>query len=200
MGVTATSSDPRSVACRAAPGVNANIAANGAFTLTQADQQGISGYDRGNPNLQAEKGRSTTLGVVITPRSFPALSRFTFTVDYFNIKIEDAIVATDRPYTLAQCYGGDPSFFSFITRRPTATGPNSAGSIEFSDTAVTNSGGRGTQPGRRGSKISAGPRSLSRSTPRSARNRSRITTSSAEPHARASAHTDIYPISKGSNR
>jgi len=145
VGVTATSGDARSVACRAAPGVNANIAANGAFTLTQADQQGISGYNRGNPDLQAEKGRSTTVGVVITPRSFPMLSRFTFTADYFNIKIEDAIVSTDRQYALAQCYGGDASYCSFITRRPTAAGANSAGSIEYSDTAVTNSGGRGTQ-------------------------------------------------------
>jgi iron complex outermembrane receptor protein len=147
VGVTATSADARSVACRAAPGVNANIAANGGvFTLTQADQQGISGYNRGNPNLQAEKGKSTTVGMVITPRSIPLLNRFTFTVDYFNIKIDDAIVSTERQFALTQCYGGgDPSYCSFITRRPTAEGPASAGSIEFSDTAVTNSGGFGTE-------------------------------------------------------
>ena len=35
----------------------ANIAANGQFTLTQSDKQGISGYDSGNPNLKQEKGR-----------------------------------------------------------------------------------------------------------------------------------------------
>ena len=147
VGVTATSFDARSVACRAAPGVNANIAANGGvFTLTQADQQGISGYNRGNPNLQAEKGKSTTVGMVITPRSIPLLNRFTFTVDYFNIKIDDAIVSTERQFALTQCYGGgDPSYCSFITRRPTAEGPASAGSIKYSDTAVTNSGGFGTE-------------------------------------------------------
>ena len=57
----------------AAPGVQANMAANGGvFTLQQADRQGISGYNSGNPDLKAEKGRSTTVGLVLTPRSIPA--------------------------------------------------------------------------------------------------------------------------------
>jgi outer membrane receptor protein involved in Fe transport len=147
VGVTATSSDAKSVACRAAPGVNANIAANGGvFTLNQADIQGISGYNRGNPNLGAEKGRSSTVGVVITPRSIPMLSKFTFTADYFNIKIADAIVSTPRQFALQQCYGGgNQSFCNFITRRPSAEGSNSPGSIKYSDTAVSNSGGFGTE-------------------------------------------------------
>ena len=146
-GVTATGTDARSVACRAAPGVNANIAANGGnFTLTQADQQGVSGYNRGNPSLKSEQGRSSTIGVVVTPRSIPMLNKFTFTADYFNIKIADAIVSTERQYALAQCYGGgNTSYCSFITRRPTAEGPASAGSIKFSDTAVSNSGGLATE-------------------------------------------------------
>jgi iron complex outermembrane receptor protein len=147
VGVTASSSDAKSVACRAAPGVNANIAANGGvFTLNQADIQGISGYNRGNPNLGAEKGRSSTVGMVITPRSIPMLSKFTFTADYFNIKIADAIVSTPRQFSLQQCYGGgNQSFCNFITRRPTAEGSNSPGSIKYSDTAVSNSGGFGTE-------------------------------------------------------
>jgi outer membrane receptor protein involved in Fe transport len=43
------------------------------FTLNQADQQGISGYNSGNPDLKAEKGRSTTVGLVVTPRGIPML-------------------------------------------------------------------------------------------------------------------------------
>jgi iron complex outermembrane receptor protein len=169
VGVTASSSDARSVACRAAPGVNANIAANGGvFTLNQADVQGISGYNRGNPDLKAERGKSGTVGVVITPTSIPMLSKFTFTADYFNIRIEDAIVSTPRQFTLQQCYGGgNTSYCSFITRRPTAEGSNSPGSIKYSDTGVSNSGGLGTRgvdltaswadkvgPGRLNAKIS----------------------------------------------
>jgi len=147
VGVTATSSDAKSVACRAAPGVNANIAANGGvFTLNQSDIQGISGYDRGNPGLKAEKGRSNTVGVVVTPRSIPMLSKFTFTADYFNIKISDAIVSTPRQFALTQCYGGGSSTFcQFVTRRPTSEGSNSAGSIKYIDSADTNSGGTGTE-------------------------------------------------------
>jgi outer membrane receptor protein involved in Fe transport len=142
-GVTATSSDPASVACRAAPGVNANIAANaGVFTLNQADFQGISGYDRGNPNLTEEEGNSWTIGAVIQPEDIAVLDKFDFTVDYYKIDIADAIVQTDRNFILSQCYGGgNPSFCNFVTRRPAAVGANSAGSIEFLDAGVTNSGG-----------------------------------------------------------
>ncbi|CAH0168498.1 Colicin I receptor [Massilia sp. Bi118] len=146
IGVTATSTGAYDALCRAAPGVAANIAANGKFTQTQADLQGISGYNRGNPNLSAEKGRSTTVGVVWTPRSIAPLKRFTFTADYFNIKIADAIVSTPRQFTLESCYNGtNPTFCQFITRRPAAAGSNSAGSLQYIDTAVSNSGGFGTE-------------------------------------------------------
>ncbi|NML63287.1 TonB-dependent receptor [Massilia sp. RP-1-19] len=145
-GVTATSAGARDDACRAAPGVNANIAANGAFSLNQSDLQGVSGFNRGNPGLGEEEGRSTTVGIVVTPRSIPSLSKFTFTADYFKIDIEDAIVSTPRQYALDSCYGGgNTSFCNFITRRPAAAGANSAGSLEFIDSAVSNSGGLGTK-------------------------------------------------------
>ena len=147
VGVTPTSTTQFSAACRAAPGVNANIAANGGvFTLSQADIQGISGYNRGNPNLGPEKGKSTTLGIVITPRSIPMLSKFTFTADLFKIDIEDAIVGTPRSFALTSCYGGgNLSFCDFIKRRPAAVGANSAGSLDLIDTAQSNSGGTGTE-------------------------------------------------------
>lgn len=140
LGVTATTPGATAAACRAAPGVAANIAANGAFTLNQADLQGTSGFDRGNPNLKEEEGRSTTVGLVFNPRSIPALSNFVFTLDYFNIKIDDAIVPTPRQFILDQCYGGDTSFCQFITRRPAAVGANSAGSLDGIDSTETNSG------------------------------------------------------------
>jgi outer membrane receptor protein involved in Fe transport len=146
VGVTATSSGPYDALCRANAGVAANIAANNSFTITQADEQGVSGYNRGNPNLEAEKGRSTTVGVVWTPRSIAPLKRFTFTADYFNIKIADAILSTGRQYALQSCYNGsNPAMCSFITRRPAPTGSNSAGSLDLVDTAVSNTGGFTTE-------------------------------------------------------
>ena len=146
-GVSINDASPLAVNCRNAPGVAANMAANGGiFTLNQADQQGISGDNRGNPNLDAETGRSTTVGLVVTPRSIPLLSRAVFTLDYFKINIADAIVFTNRQYALDQCYNqNNPDFCSFITRRPAAVGNLSAGSIRYSDIAATNSGGFGTE-------------------------------------------------------
>jgi len=144
VGVTATSTTPQSAPCRADPGVAANIAANGSFVQTQADRQGTSGFDRGNPNLDAEEGRSSTLGLIYTPRDIPVLEKFSFTADYFEIKIDKAIVSTPRQFLLNQCYGGDPSFCQFVTRNQTAIGANSAGFLRLVDSASTNSGGLGT--------------------------------------------------------
>ena len=145
LGVTPTSTTAASVACRAAPGVNANIAANGGvFTLTQPDLQGISGFNRGNPMVSQEVGKSYTVGLVFTP-SMAMLRGFSFTADYFDIKVEDAIVSTPRQFILQQCYTGDASFCNFITRRATQQGANSAGSLSFIDSTVTNSGDLATR-------------------------------------------------------
>ena len=144
-GVTATTPGATADACRRDPGVAKNIAQNGAFTLNQADLQGTSGFDRGNPNLDAEKGKSYTVGFIITPTSVQALRNTAFTIDYFNIKVDDAIVQTPTQYNLTQCYGGDESFCQFVQRRPETRGANSAGSIARVDTTYTNSGGLQTE-------------------------------------------------------
>lgn len=142
-GVTADTTGVTAERCRADAGVAANIAANGAFTLTQADLQGVSGFTRGNPNAQEEVGKSTTFGLIITPTDIDVLEDFSFTMDYYDIEIEDALVPTGRQFILDQCYGGgDTSFCDFVTRRQAAIGSNNAGSLEFIDTAVTNSGGK----------------------------------------------------------
>ena len=141
-GVTATSVGIKDDRCRAATGVSANIAANsGLFTQSQSDIQGISGYDKGNPALKQEKGRSMTLGFVLAPRSIPALQNFVFTADYFKIDIDQAIVSTPRTFILDQCYSGNTAFCQFIKRRSSPVGANNAGSLEFVDSSVTNSGG-----------------------------------------------------------
>jgi hypothetical protein len=145
LGVTATNTTPYSAACRAAPGVNANIATNGVFTLNQADIQGISGFDRGNPNAKQEIGHSWTAGMVITPDNIAVLKNFSFTIDYFAIQVDDALVSTDRQFILDQCYTGNSTYCQFVTRRPAQAGSNSSGSISFLDSGVTNSGGLVTE-------------------------------------------------------
>lgn len=145
VGIGATGGGALGDNCRAAPGVASNIAANGVFTLTQADIQGTTSFAGGNPNLQEEKGKTLTLGVVINPKSIDALRNLTLSVDYFRVKVTDAIVSTPLDFILDQCYNASvQSFCNFVVRRPAASGPNSAGSLDEVNSGVTNSGGLAT--------------------------------------------------------
>ena len=138
-GIGATGGGALGDNCRAAPGVAANIAANGTFTLNQSDIQGISGFNGGNPDLQEETATSWTAGVIINPRSFDALRNLTITGDYYNIEVEDVIQGFPRQFTIDQCYGqGNATFCDLITRRPTATAVNSAGSIDLVNSLSVN--------------------------------------------------------------
>ena len=144
-GITAATTGTLATNCRAAPGVAANIAANGAFTVSQADLQGITSFGGGNPNLQEEKGDSFTAGVVVNPRSIFGLRNLVISVDYFNIRIKDAIVTTPLQFILNQCYNQSvQSFCSLVVRRAAAVGANSAGSLDEVNTSPTNSGGAKT--------------------------------------------------------
>ena len=140
-GVTATTAGTLGTICRADPGVALNIAQNGEFTINQADVQGVSGLNTSNPNLGVEKGTSYTIGAVINPKSIDFLRNFSITVDYFNIKIEDAIVSLGRNYILTQCYNsGNQDLCSLVTRRPLPAGANSAGSLDFVNSTSNNGG------------------------------------------------------------
>jgi len=141
-GVKSTDTGTLATVCKSYPGVVKNMAANGGtFTLNQADLQGISGFDSGNPNLKAEKGRSLTVGLVITPK-IDLLKNFAFTVDYYDIKIASAINGPDRSYILDQCFNkGNPLYCGFITRRADVQGASSAGSLEYINQVPVNSGG-----------------------------------------------------------
>ena len=118
-GVTANSSGANDAACRAIPAVAAGIARNGSINYTLADLQGINGFDGGNRNLKEEKGKTLTLGAVFTPAAVRGLS---LTVDYFDIKIDNAIGIVDRQTSIDQCVTtGLPQFCSNVIRNA-ATG------------------------------------------------------------------------------
>ncbi|WP_083671912.1 TonB-dependent receptor domain-containing protein [Sphingomonas montana] len=145
-GVTLTSGGTTGAVCRANAGVLANIQQNGVFTLNQSDLQGVGGLNVSNPNIQEESARTWTLGAVINPTSIHALRNVTLTVDYYNIKLKDAIARTSRDFILQQCYlNNDPTFCSLISRRTVASGPYSAGSVQQVDSALINSGGLSTE-------------------------------------------------------
>lgn len=125
--------------CLADPGVLLNVQKNGKFTLTQPDKQGVSGFNVGNPNLGPETSHSFTAGVVINPRSFQPLRNLVLSVDYWHIKIDDAIIAPGRNTILDQCYNqGNNEFCQFVTRYPTQLGASSPGALQFVNSVAIN--------------------------------------------------------------
>lgn len=139
VGIGATGGGTLGDTCRSFPGVNTNIASNGVFTINQADLQGISGFNGGNPNLFEETADSLTVGLVVNPRSIDALRNLTITVDYFNIEVEDVIAAPSRAFTLDQCFNqGNQNFCSLVLRRAIGDSTNSPGSIQFVNATQVN--------------------------------------------------------------
>src|SRR5262249_30097346 len=68
----------------------------------------------GNPNLAVETGTTYTVGLVFAPARDLAV-----TVDYWNIRIDDAIGAVSAGGTMDQCLTtGNPGFCGLITRDP----------------------------------------------------------------------------------
>ena len=109
--------------CRALPGFAANVAlpGNGGVFTSQpnTDVQSYQGFDGGNPNLKAETAKTWTVGMVLTPTFLP---NFALTVDWFDIKIDDAIALVPRDYIVNTCAesGGTSDLCNFITREPAA--------------------------------------------------------------------------------
>jgi iron complex outermembrane receptor protein len=69
-----------------------------------------------NPNLLPEKADETGLGVVLQPSFFPG---FGASVDYYNIKINGAIVSLSAQNYVDQCAAGNQSLCSLIQRDST---------------------------------------------------------------------------------
>jgi iron complex outermembrane receptor protein len=90
-------------------GASANVVANcqadglpGTFTLTSTQASGVVG---GNPNLAPEESEGYTIGVVFTPSGTPILEDFTFSADYFNFELTNAVGSADVNTIVSQCYG-----------------------------------------------------------------------------------------------
>ncbi len=57
----------------------------------------------GNPNVRPEKANTITGGVLFSPSSF-VLNGFRASIDYYNIKVKDAILTPDPNSVLAGCF------------------------------------------------------------------------------------------------
>ena len=68
-----------------------------------------------NPNLRPEKADTFTAGVVLQPAG-DFLGRFRASVDYYNIRIEDAISTLGQQNIVTRCSQGDALSCSLVTR------------------------------------------------------------------------------------
>jgi len=78
----------------------------------------ISQITSGNLNLKPEKADTFGVGVVLTPRFLPG---FAASVDYYNIRIDDAIVTVNGASALILCQQGNTAYCAQITRLPSGT-------------------------------------------------------------------------------
>jgi len=105
-------------------------------TFAQSNSQ-ISVLTGGNPNLQPEKSRNTTFGVVYSP-SFAENTSWSQKLDleatYYRISVRDAIQAKDAQTLLDRCAETlDPAFCSVQSR-------NAAGYVAFLNDTLANLG------------------------------------------------------------
>ncbi|QYK05971.1 TonB-dependent receptor plug domain-containing protein [Shewanella zhangzhouensis] len=114
-GVTATSTGEGHANCRQDPGIAATIAADGVFN---DDNNGYS-PNVGNENLKEESAETFTVGVSLAPSFIEGLR---VAVDYYDIKIEDAMTSLENEDIIKFCYasslpyGDDNAFCNDIKR------------------------------------------------------------------------------------
>ncbi|MGL4712190.1 MAG: TonB-dependent receptor domain-containing protein, partial [Shewanella sp.] len=105
-GVTAISTDAGHESCRLDSGIAAAIAANGIF-----EDIGGSKYspNAGNEALTEETADTYTLGLTMAPDFLNGLN---LAVDYYDIKVDDAIGSLSNEDILAECYNSSNPYGS----------------------------------------------------------------------------------------
>lgn len=100
-------------------------------SIPQPSASQINATTSGNPNLGVERASTITLGAALTPGFVP---NFSLTVDYFRIRLSDAITAPGQGDIINGCYSSalNPSqtpngFCQLIQRNPLNGSLNGAG-------------------------------------------------------------------------
>ncbi|MFL0585039.1 TonB-dependent receptor domain-containing protein [Sphingomonas olei] len=112
--------DPNRARNCAAAGVPTTITLPDGSTRpwTNAPTSGILGTNGGNALLEPETSHSFTVGAVVQPRFLPG---FSLTVDYYNIRIKNAINSISPQQLVNRCYddpvGLDNEFCALVNRR-----------------------------------------------------------------------------------
>lgn len=64
----------------------------------------------GNPNVRSEEAKTWTAGVVVrAPSTSPWLENLTLSLDYYNIRVNDAIQSASTQFVYEQCFNADGS-------------------------------------------------------------------------------------------
>ena len=106
---------------------------SGGVTGSGSGDTGLQELTRtgGTPTLQPETARAFTAGLVFQPQ---AVRNLTFTLDYFNVTIDDAIGLTGTANILNGCYvGGVSEYCGLIVR-------NASGGIQYVNDFYANIG------------------------------------------------------------
>ena len=105
---------PLSAACKAIPGIANYLKTNPNFAYTLAQIQTTNGTIGGNTSLGAEATKTFTAGATFTPSFFRG---FDLSVDYYRVKVNNAITQVDFQDSVDQCVlTGDPNFCGNVTR------------------------------------------------------------------------------------
>lgn len=100
--------------------VLANCLAQGVPAGYQQNNPQISVLTGGNRNLKPETSKSWVIGAVFSPRQIP---RFSLEVNYYDIKIDDAIQAVNANTTLQACViNNDPAACALVNRSTSGSG------------------------------------------------------------------------------
>jgi outer membrane receptor protein involved in Fe transport len=86
----------------------------------------ITTFSGGNPNVRPEKADTFTAGVVVQPQAVPGLQ---FSVDWYRIKIADAIGQLGAQAVVNQCAQGATDLCALVTRDPTTQLPILVGNV-----------------------------------------------------------------------
>jgi iron complex outermembrane receptor protein len=115
-----------------------NCAASGLPDNHRDDRAQLRSVTGGNPDLQPETANIFTAGAVYEPTFAPGLS---FTLDYFNIKVDEAIQSLGATLILQSCYDVAPDqrqYCDKIERNPATNG------VDRINDTLTNVGGNDT--------------------------------------------------------
>ena len=105
-GVDATTTGDVAVNCRSIAAIANRIATEGSFTLEASEGNNTLVVSGGSQTLDEEAADSYTIGAVFTPTP-----NWLISLDYYDIKIEDAIATVSAPILVDRCYNVAPGDF-----------------------------------------------------------------------------------------